>query len=1290
MYALDATMSKSSSGIGSKLLGIGTTAAIMAGVVGAASVKMAADFEKNISKTGALVGASKARMESWSETILDMSAKGSQSAGDLGDAWYFAVSNMPDATDAQRFETLAVAEKGAVGGVANLEDAIRALTTVQNAYTGSSVALQGPIDYMDAMNVAVRRGSFTLQELVSNMGKVTGTAAIAGVSFTELGAAAATLTRKGVPVETTFMALNQTLMTFLKPTAEASKTAERLGIDFSLAGLRSKGLAGALMEIAEKVPDDELTSLFPNIRALKAVLPLAGISMKEFAADLSAMGDRAGVTNKMFETMSETASYKFAQAMNTLKKSVIELGQKLLPVATKIATAIGNIFAGKNETVNAFAGAVKKVGGTFVNLAQFILSSKIALVSLIGAFAAFKLAPGIVASISGLFSQGVASLGGSLLPAVINNIRVGFIGGATAAQTMATSVGGLSMAMASAALVAAPFVALIGGLIYAAWKASKEGDRAFAAVRKNDMAMGEAGKNLAVLSGRYQDLRDKLAGMTPDTEGYTETQSQLKATTAELASAFPEMVAGYDNERQAIMASDEVLKEHINNLMKYSGIQGVSTTGDFAGLEATIKQMSHLSEVREKVSSGIDGIVGSLQNLNLAGFDASSVMHLLSTDFKAGQQYIKDYLSYMQQTGQVTKDSWARDPYHAINDINNAVKELGLTVDQAGGSLQYLDSQMNQLAIDAAKMKDSLIQAAYNAGLAGKGISQNIADALRSTSSEFRQFGANAAAATAAGMLAMRGVTGDEATKMAQDIANLIASGADYPETGSQIGREVYDSIKQQMKDMHVEITADTSQVDAAKEKSRSGWSGVLVPSVDMSEVTAAKTSAHQGWGESHGQLTADDSDVRTKKEQAKGSWWAQMVVRVSTAVNPVFSKPKDAGIYIAEQLTAGAGSVNPTVTIGAGAANIQELDKVWNDLVNTTLVFWSENGERERWDKMRIAIQSIFADPSGAFVAWTNMNDALKRAQEELKGMQEQSDKYDDMLYDLNKSLNKVTDSINAHQSALDKLGQTKIKGQTSADNESFQMQQESNKLQLAIMKAEDAHNYELAAQLTLKKEALDHQKEEYDLATSIKYDPMTRKLEQMLDPMYNQEKTWAQITKEVKAHQTALAPLLVKQANLQKSIAGVQEKQADLNRTIIDTQAHVSYLQQRVDDMASAFISRFDEMKSKADELKRSLQDIIAMYASGQLTGGGMGSFAYGGPVHSTGQYLLHAGEFVLSKSMLRGLASPRINQISVSTGDQTVFVPVYLDGRQIATSVSRIQGQQSSARARSGGRY
>ena len=135
-----------------------------------------------------------------------------------------------------------------------------AITTILNAY-GMSADRAGEVS--DLLFSIVKRGKTTFAELAPSIGLVATTAATAGVSTEELGAALATMTRSGVKTDNAITAVQAIISSFLKPAAEASDYARSLGFEMSVATLRAEGLEGIFKKISQ-LPPDAIAKLFPQ------------------------------------------------------------------------------------------------------------------------------------------------------------------------------------------------------------------------------------------------------------------------------------------------------------------------------------------------------------------------------------------------------------------------------------------------------------------------------------------------------------------------------------------------------------------------------------------------------------------------------------------------------------------------------------------------------------------------------------------------------------------------------------------------------------------------------------------------------------------------------------------------------------------------------------------------------------------------------------------------------------------------------------------------------------------
>lgn len=204
---------------------------------------------------------------------------------------------------AKAIEFLGTAAMSAKAGVTDVFTAVDALTTIINAY---GLATEDAMRISDIMFMTVKRGKLTYETLARSLGPVVAISAQLGVRFEEVAAAMATLTRQGIQVRTTAVAIRAVLVAVMQGQKGATETARKLGIEFTAQAIATKGLIPWLAELGEKTGGNAvlLQRMFKNIRGLMAVLPLAGKAMKAVAGDLKLMDEAAGSTTEaLFKQM---------------------------------------------------------------------------------------------------------------------------------------------------------------------------------------------------------------------------------------------------------------------------------------------------------------------------------------------------------------------------------------------------------------------------------------------------------------------------------------------------------------------------------------------------------------------------------------------------------------------------------------------------------------------------------------------------------------------------------------------------------------------------------------------------------------------------------------------------------------------------------------------------------------------------------------------------------------------------------------------------------------------------
>ena len=242
---------------------------------------------------------------------------------------------------------------GAVGGMTDIATVSDAATSVMNAFglTTDSVA-----KIVDGFIQTQNDGKIVVGQYATQIGRVAPIAAAAGVGIDELNAAISAVTAQGVPVESTFSGINQVIASIVKPTAEAAKAAERLGLDFSSAAIKTKGFGGFLEDVIQKTggSEVEITKLFGSVDALKALMPLINDDLVRFNQNLDNQKNATGAAKDAADIMGQTVSSQISQIVNNISTLVRSLDQVLGP-------AIKGLLAPINAVLSAATAAVAKL-----------------------------------------------------------------------------------------------------------------------------------------------------------------------------------------------------------------------------------------------------------------------------------------------------------------------------------------------------------------------------------------------------------------------------------------------------------------------------------------------------------------------------------------------------------------------------------------------------------------------------------------------------------------------------------------------------------------------------------------------------------------------------------------------------------------------------------------------------------------------------------------------------------------------------------------------------------------
>ncbi|MCP4566473.1 MAG: phage tail tape measure protein, partial [FCB group bacterium] len=426
--------------------------ALIAGV----GVKTFADFEQQMANVSTMVDDTGMHMDGFTESVREMSIEFGESTETLTAGLYDILS--ASIAPAKALDVLGVSAKAAKAGMTDTGVAADAITTILNSY---GMSADNALDVSDALFKTVKAGKTTFGELAPNIGKVASLAAQSGVSIDEMGASLATMTRAGVKTEDAITSLSAILSTFLAPTKEAVEFASSLeggGFELNAATLKAEGLFNVFKRIS-KLPPDAIAKLFPNIRAMRGVLPALG-NMEGLAADLEAMGNRAGATETAYQKMTDTMAFSLGQLRQTAVAVFVSIGEVLQPVVARMTSFLK--WAAKGWL--ALSAPVKRVVVAIAAIAAAAGPALMALAvmgSMIGS---------IVTAFATIFSIGLPALGIIIAVAAAVAVwgtamsAVATAHGAVVAMLMGP--GGLTNAWNMAKKAAADFYEVVRGFVF--------------------------------------------------------------------------------------------------------------------------------------------------------------------------------------------------------------------------------------------------------------------------------------------------------------------------------------------------------------------------------------------------------------------------------------------------------------------------------------------------------------------------------------------------------------------------------------------------------------------------------------------------------------------------------------------------------------------------------------------------------------------------------------------------------------------------------------------------------
>ena len=326
---------------GGGLIGMstGATMALGAAVAGVGalavglgkSVGVAADFEQSMAKVKAITGATGDSFSGLEQLAKDLGSSTSFSASQAAEGIQFLgmAGLSTDEIMTALPSTLNLASAGAM-------DLGSAADIASNIMSGMGLQADDLTHVVDGLAQASRKSNTDVTQLGEGFKYVATTSSQAGLDFDQTTAALGMLANAGLQASMGGTSLNSALIQMLKPSDEAKKAAERLGLQFT----DNEGKVRPLVEITKDLEDANVSAkdmvvLFGRQggRAMGALKQQGSEALAGLETSLRGAG---GVAQEMAETQMGTFQGALKGLSSATEGLMISVGEKLLPVLTDL------------------------------------------------------------------------------------------------------------------------------------------------------------------------------------------------------------------------------------------------------------------------------------------------------------------------------------------------------------------------------------------------------------------------------------------------------------------------------------------------------------------------------------------------------------------------------------------------------------------------------------------------------------------------------------------------------------------------------------------------------------------------------------------------------------------------------------------------------------------------------------------------------------------------------------------------------------------------------------------
>ena len=318
-------------------------------VIGAVSVKMAADFQSATTRLATDAGESVKNLGMIRQGILDMAQAVGQTPKQLAEGMYYIES--AGYHGAAALKILKASAEGAVVGFTDMASMGSAVTTVLRDY---NLPANRAAAVTSALIETVAQGKTNMTLLANSMGRVLPIAAAFGIPFKETAAAIATMTVSGQQARFGVQQIRNAFLNLAAPGNMASKTMKLIGLSgdqlHRVLMNPKTGISDALTlintQLGKHFPAGSAEyisaqrKIYGGITGLSVALALGGDHLTKYNETVKKIGsayDSADPKVKNFSEVAKTLNFQLKQLSAAGSVLAVDVGSWLLPKVSSVA-----------------------------------------------------------------------------------------------------------------------------------------------------------------------------------------------------------------------------------------------------------------------------------------------------------------------------------------------------------------------------------------------------------------------------------------------------------------------------------------------------------------------------------------------------------------------------------------------------------------------------------------------------------------------------------------------------------------------------------------------------------------------------------------------------------------------------------------------------------------------------------------------------------------------------------------------------------------------------------------